>query len=160
MTVRTGIDRMTDRGRGASLDPAGLLQRRRCRRDTCAYVVKVTEDGRTLLAAAERVARRADARLLRTLPPERRGSLLRSLKVTVGVLEGRQRRKTEAFSHPSFDGTLPGLSTVTPWSLPMNGTCEWPHTTSGVPSAPAMWATGALPYVMSVTAVDMLAPRD
>src|SRR6185436_14206057 len=37
----------------------------------------------------------------------------------------------------------PGLNTVSPLSTPMNGTCEWPHTTSDAPAARARRATSA-----------------
>jgi DNA-binding MarR family transcriptional regulator len=85
---RTGIDRSTTSDVVERLVRKGLLQKRRSRQDSRAFSLNLTDEGRKVLAAAEPVARRVDARLLRTLPPDRRGPFLEALRAIVRALEG------------------------------------------------------------------------
>jgi DNA-binding MarR family transcriptional regulator len=72
---RTGIDR----GTMAEIIPRtlrkGLLQLRRRRTDTRAKVLRLTDEGRLLLAAADPAARNVDAALFQALPPVHRAPL-------------------------------------------------------------------------------------
>jgi hypothetical protein len=50
-------------------------------------VLKLTDEGRLLLASAEPVARNLDAALLQILPPAQREPFLKALRTVVRVLE-------------------------------------------------------------------------
>jgi DNA-binding MarR family transcriptional regulator len=63
MTTRVVIERMVRQG---------LLMRRRSRADARAYVLKMTDQGRWMLAAGEHAARRVDAIALGALPKDTR----------------------------------------------------------------------------------------
>ena len=86
---RTGIDRSTTTELVRRLVRKGLLQKRRNRRDIRTFLLKLTDDGRLLLAAAAPVARDLDAALLRALPPAQRESFVKALQAVVRALEQR-----------------------------------------------------------------------
>jgi len=86
---RTGIDRSTTTELVQRLVRKRLLQKRRNREDTRAFVLNLTDEGRLLLAAVEPVARNLDAALLRSLPPARRESFMKALRSIVRTLEER-----------------------------------------------------------------------
>jgi DNA-binding MarR family transcriptional regulator len=83
----TGIDRGTMVEIVPRLLRKGLLQRRRSRTDTRAKVLRLTDEGRLLLAAADPVAGDLDAALLRALPPTQREPFVRALQTVVRNLE-------------------------------------------------------------------------
>ena len=62
----------------------GLLQRRRSKKDTRAYVMRLTEEGRRVLQAAEPSVLRAEAEVLARLTNERRRAFVAALKVVSG----------------------------------------------------------------------------
>jgi MarR family transcriptional regulator, temperature-dependent positive regulator of motility len=62
ITEQTGIDRSTTAEVMRRLVKKGLVQRRRSRTDTRAYELRLTDEGRKALQAADPVARRIDAR--------------------------------------------------------------------------------------------------
>ena len=66
-----------------------LLQKRRSREATRAFVLKLTDEGRLLLAAADPVARNLDAALLQALPPALREPFMTGLGAVVRALEER-----------------------------------------------------------------------
>ena len=86
---RTGIDR----GNLGEIIPRmlrkGLLQRRRSRTDARANVLRLTSEGRQLLAAADPVARNLDAALLQALPQAQREPFMNALEAVVRALEER-----------------------------------------------------------------------
>jgi MarR family transcriptional regulator, temperature-dependent positive regulator of motility len=86
---RTGIDR----GNLGEIIPRmlrkGLLQRRRSRTDARANVLRLTSEGRLLLAAADPVARNLDAALLQALPQAQREPFMSALEAVVRALEER-----------------------------------------------------------------------
>lgn len=86
---RTGIDRSTTTELVRRLMRKGLLQKRRSRQDTRIFVLKLTDEGRLLLAAADPVARNLDAALLQALPPARREPFMKALRAVVRSLEER-----------------------------------------------------------------------
>ena len=103
---RTGIDR----GTMAEIIPRmlrkGLLQRRRSRTDTRAKLLRLTDEGRLLLAAAEPVARNLDAALLQALPQAQREPFIRALEAVVRALEGEIRLSGYENS-PDYGGPEP-----------------------------------------------------
>ena len=84
---RTGIDRSTLADIVRRLTKRGLLHRRRSRADARAYVLKLSEEGREALNAAEPLARRVDARVLNALPGGSREEFMASLRAIVSSLE-------------------------------------------------------------------------
>lgn len=84
LVMRTGIDRSTLADIVGRLVARGLLRRRRAKRDSRAYQVKLTERGRSCLNEVQPCARAADNRLLSRLPPGRREEFLDSLSLIVG----------------------------------------------------------------------------
>jgi DNA-binding MarR family transcriptional regulator len=82
----TGIDRSTLADIVRRLTRKGLIQRRRTREDARAYAVRLTDQGRRLLAEAGPVARRADERVLEILPQRDRKHFLASLAAIVARL--------------------------------------------------------------------------
>src|SRR5262245_43383224 len=86
----TGIDRSTAAELVKRLARRGLLQKRRSRQDTRAFSLRLTDEARELLAAAEPVSRNIDAELLRALPPARREPFLRALQAIVRRLQGER----------------------------------------------------------------------
>ena len=84
---RTGIDRSTTTELVQRLVRKGLLQKRRSRQDTRAFVLKLTDEARLLLAAADPVARNLDAALLQALPLAQREPFMKALRAVVRALE-------------------------------------------------------------------------
>jgi hypothetical protein len=74
------MDRSTTSELVGRMTRMGLPQKRRSRRDTRAFVLKLTDEGRQLLKDAEPVSRNIDAALLRALPPARRDPFLEALR--------------------------------------------------------------------------------
>jgi MarR family transcriptional regulator, temperature-dependent positive regulator of motility len=84
---RTGIDRSTLADIVRRLQKRGLLQRRRTKEDARAYAVKLTDEGRRVLRAAEPLANRVDRRVLNVLPAKRREEFVGALATIVTTLE-------------------------------------------------------------------------
>jgi MarR family transcriptional regulator, temperature-dependent positive regulator of motility len=84
----TGIDRSTLADVVRRLKNKGLLQRRRTKEDARAYAVRLTEEGRRLLRAAEPIAKRVDERVLAPLPGGQRERFLGELQTMIEALEG------------------------------------------------------------------------
>ncbi len=68
----TGIDRSTVTELIGRMVKRGLLLRERNARDARAYIIKISEEGRSRLMAAEEASRRAGERFLETIPVARR----------------------------------------------------------------------------------------
>lgn len=68
----TGIDRSTVTELIGRMVKRGLLLRERNARDARAYVIRITDEGRARLAAAEDASKRAGARFLDAVPGDRR----------------------------------------------------------------------------------------
>jgi DNA-binding MarR family transcriptional regulator len=83
LVERTGIDRSTLADIVRRMLKKGLLQRRRTREDARAYAVRLTEEGRRAMKAAETGARRADERILAALPARQREQMLDDLSTLV-----------------------------------------------------------------------------
>ena len=64
----------------------GLIRRRRTRQDARVYAVRLTDEGRAVLATAGPAAVQADTRLLAALPEPKRAEFLESLSVIVGAI--------------------------------------------------------------------------
>ena len=82
---KTGVDRSTLADIVRRMLKKGLLQRRRTKDDARAYAVKLTEEGRRVLKAADPLAKRVDDRFSQPFPassasascricPDRRGT--------------------------------------------------------------------------------------
>jgi DNA-binding MarR family transcriptional regulator len=76
----TGIDRSTVAEMVRRMGKKGLLQRRRSRRDARAYVVRLTEAGRSALKATEPQADRAGTTVLGSLSGEQRKAFVEALR--------------------------------------------------------------------------------
>jgi MarR family transcriptional regulator, temperature-dependent positive regulator of motility len=87
LVTRTGIDRSTLADIVRRMQRKGLLQRRRTKEDARVYAVRLTEEGRRALRAAEPVANRVDARILEALPMRRRGQFINALMAIVTAFE-------------------------------------------------------------------------
>ena len=86
VSVLTGIDRTTAAEVVRRLARRGLLQRRRSRSDTRAYVLKMTDDGREAMRAAEPAALLVDARALDALPKAERAAFVAALQAIIAKL--------------------------------------------------------------------------
>jgi MarR family transcriptional regulator, temperature-dependent positive regulator of motility len=86
---RTGIDRSTTTELVQRMVRKGMLHKRRSRQDTRTFVLKLSDEGRLLLAAADPVARNLDAALLQALPPAQREPFVKALQAVVHALEER-----------------------------------------------------------------------
>ena len=84
---RTGIDRSTMADIVRRMQRKGLLQRRRTRKDARAYAVKLTDQGRRVLAKAEPIAKIVDERVLAALPAGQRKQFVESLASIVEKLQ-------------------------------------------------------------------------
>lgn len=80
IVARSGIDRSTLADIMRRLLKQGLLQRRRSKRDSRAYVVTLTVSGRSAFAQANVRARAVDQQLLGLVAPRARGELVRALQ--------------------------------------------------------------------------------
>ena len=88
--LKTGRDRAPDDPRLRLLrvpDLAGLVDLRRTREDARAYAVKLTEEGRKALRAAEPLARRVDDRILDALPAKQCDQFINALASIISTLE-------------------------------------------------------------------------
>ena len=83
----TGVDRSTMADIVRRLCRKGLLQRRRTREDARAYAVKLTNQGRRVLAAAHPAARRVDERVIGALPGKQREAFVTALASIVETLQ-------------------------------------------------------------------------
>jgi MarR family transcriptional regulator, temperature-dependent positive regulator of motility len=83
LVERTGIDRSTLADIIRRMLRKGLLQRKRTKEDARAYSVRLTEEGRQLLAAAAPGAARSEERLLSALPREQKDAFLVALATIV-----------------------------------------------------------------------------
>ena len=76
----TGIDRSTLAELVARMRTKGLLERERSSQDGRANAVRLTQDGRAALDAAEPGARAADKAILKLIPGGKRGDFLEGLR--------------------------------------------------------------------------------
>lgn len=83
---RTGIDRSTLADIIRRMLKKGLIRRRRTRQDARVYAVRLTDEGREALTAAEPAAVQADTQLLAALPEAKRAEFLESLSTIVGAV--------------------------------------------------------------------------
>jgi DNA-binding MarR family transcriptional regulator len=104
ITEQTGIDRSTTAEVMRRLVKKGLVQRRRSPADTRAYELRLTDEGRKALQAADPVARRIDARVLEALPKARREPFVAALAAVIKGLEGTTSR-AQARSSIRDDGS-------------------------------------------------------
>lgn len=86
LVLRTGVDRSTLADIVRRMLKKGLLQRRRTKDDARAYAVKLTEEGWRVLRAAEPMVKRADEKILSTLPQRQREQFLADLLTIVQTL--------------------------------------------------------------------------
>lgn len=84
---QTGIDRSTMAEMVRRLVDKGLIERRRSKKDTRAYVIKLSQDGQRILKSAEPLAKRVDDKVLHALGG-RSTAFLDSLSVLAQRLEG------------------------------------------------------------------------
>jgi DNA-binding MarR family transcriptional regulator len=74
----------------------GLLQRRRTKADARAYAIKITDEGRRTLRAAEPITRRVDQCILDALPSKKREGFIDALVSIADMLQnlssGNSRR--------------------------------------------------------------------
>ena len=87
LVERTGIDRSTLADIVRRMQRKGLLQRRRTKEDARAYAVKLTDEGRKALRAAEPLARKVDDRILEALPDRQRDQFVNGLMAIVDTLQ-------------------------------------------------------------------------
>ena len=80
----TGIDRSTMTDIVRRLVKRGLISRKRTKDDARAYAVKMTADGRRVLAAATPIRVRVEAGLLEALPVKKRAELVEVLEELTG----------------------------------------------------------------------------
>jgi len=84
---RTGIDRSTLADIVRRMQKKGLLHRKRTKEDARAYAVRLTDEGRRVLRAAEPLARRVDERVLEALPTRQREQFIDDLLAIVETLQ-------------------------------------------------------------------------
>jgi len=77
--IATGIDRSGTAELVRRLVLNGLLKRRRTRKDARVYAVRLTPQGRKMLAVGERAARAAGAQLLSSIPNRQRATFIAAL---------------------------------------------------------------------------------
>jgi MarR family transcriptional regulator, temperature-dependent positive regulator of motility len=87
MVDATGIDRSTLADIVRRLVKRQLLQRRRTRKDTRSYAVKLTDEGREVLQTVGPLGERVDQRILDVLPASSRRQFLASLQTIVNTLD-------------------------------------------------------------------------
>ena len=87
LVERTGIDRSTLADIVRRMQKKGLLQRRRTKEDARAYAVKLTEEGRRVLRAADPAAKRVDQRILEALSGKQREQFMNELQSIVDTLQ-------------------------------------------------------------------------
>lgn len=87
----TGVDRSTLSDVVERLERKGLLQRSRSQEDARANAVKLTDEGRRVLTAAEPAARRVDKRVIGLLPRNQREAFLKALRSIVAALDPGSR---------------------------------------------------------------------
>jgi MarR family transcriptional regulator, temperature-dependent positive regulator of motility len=75
----TGIDRSGTAELVRRLVSSGLLQRRRTKEDARVYAVRLTPQGRKMLAIGERAARAAGIQLLASIPSRQRAAFITAL---------------------------------------------------------------------------------
>jgi DNA-binding MarR family transcriptional regulator len=88
LVEHTGIDRSTMADIVRRMQRKGLLQRRRTKADARTYAVKLTDEGRRTLRAAEPMARRVDERILDALPSKERERFINALVSIADSLQG------------------------------------------------------------------------
>ena len=91
----TGVDRSTLADLVRRLQRKGLLQRRRTKADARTYAVKLTDEGRRMLRAAEPLGKRVDERVLDALPNKQREQFIDALVSIVGTLQKLSSQGTE-----------------------------------------------------------------
>ena len=91
LSAFTGIDRATITDIVVRLRGRKLVIRWRNGKDTRAYAVALTDEGRDILRAAEPLAKKVDKTLLQALPANRRDQFLATLRVVVEKL-GLERK--------------------------------------------------------------------
>lgn len=84
---RTGIDRSTVAEMIRRMQRKGLLQRRRTREDARAYALKLTDEGKRVLRAAEPLSKTVDSRVLNALPSGHREQFINALRAIVAALQ-------------------------------------------------------------------------
>jgi DNA-binding MarR family transcriptional regulator len=83
IVAATGIDRSSVADLARRLVSRGWLQRRRTKKDTRLYAVRLTPEGRRVLATATPAARAADESLLAMLSPDQRVAFRNALSTIV-----------------------------------------------------------------------------
>jgi DNA-binding MarR family transcriptional regulator len=83
IVAATGIDRSSVADLARRLVSRGWLQRRRTKKDTRLYAVRLTPEGRRMLAVAAPAARAADESLLATLSRDQRAAFRKALATLV-----------------------------------------------------------------------------
>ena len=81
--LATGIDRSGTAELVRRLVSSGLLQRRRTKEDARVYAVRLTPQGRKMLAIGERAARAASAQLLSSIPSRQRAAFVSALTAII-----------------------------------------------------------------------------
>ena len=94
LTERTGIDRSTLADLVRRLQGKRMLQRRRTKEDARTYAVKLTDEGRRVLRAAEPLAKRVDERVLNALPSKQRDQFMDALVSIVDRLQDLSSQDT------------------------------------------------------------------
>lgn len=97
----TGIDRSTLADIIRRMLKKGLVQRRRTKEDARAYAVKLTEEGRRMLRAAEPMAKKVDSRILEALPVAQRERFLADLSTIVTALGKLEEAVEQANPKPT-----------------------------------------------------------
>ena len=92
----TGIDRSTLAELVARMVRNGLLEREKLPGDARANAVRLTDDGRALLAVATQGARDADKLILSALPKNKRASFLETLSRIADTLEKGEEAAKQA----------------------------------------------------------------
>ncbi|MFM1813935.1 MAG: hypothetical protein RLZ98_630 [Pseudomonadota bacterium] len=87
LVEQTGIDRSTLADIIRRMLKKGLLQRRRTKEDARAYAVRLTEEGKRVLKAAEPMVKKVDDKVLAALPAGERDKFVASLNRIVEALQ-------------------------------------------------------------------------
>jgi MarR family transcriptional regulator, temperature-dependent positive regulator of motility len=89
LVERTGVDRTTISDIVKRMQSKGWLHRSRKKKDTRAYVIKLTNDGRRLLSRVDPLAKQVDEQILSAVPAARAEEFLSMLRILAETTPGR-----------------------------------------------------------------------
>ena len=87
LVEKTGVDRSTLADIVRRMLKKGLLQRRRTKEDARAYAVRLTDEGKRVLASCEPLVKKVEDRILQSLPARHREQFIADLATIIDALD-------------------------------------------------------------------------